>query len=303
MNTRSVISIVSLAALILSSCAKPIYQCGEARPEKFRASKRVMAVVDERDELCNTLDLRNNEIVGLKKNISSLKDEVSGLSLTLKKTEKKYDDLVDASLNQAQQMNLSLKQKSEELADKEKMLQDRERALRKLQQVVAHQDSVTNRLNDILRNALLGFRSDELSVEIINGKVYVSMSDKLLFKSGSANVESKGKDAIRMLAEVLEKNPDVDILVEGHTDNIPIRTAVYKDNWDLSVARATSIVRILTDDHNIAPIRVTASGKGEFAPRATNDSPEGRAANRRTEIILSPKLEEIMQLLKTNPAI
>lgn len=299
MKRRNVLIIFCLVTVMMYSCAKPIYQCGDSRPEKFRASKRVMAVVDERDQLCTTLDARNNEIAGLKKNISSLRDDVAGLNLTLNNTEKKYNELMDASLNQAQQMNMSLKQKSDELADKERILQDRERALKELQQVVAHQDSVTNRLNDILRNALLGFRSDELSVEIVNGKVYVSMSDKLLFKSGSANVEAKGKDAIRMLAEVLEKNLDIDILVEGHTDNIPIRTAVYKDNWDLSVARATSIVRILTSDYHIAPVRVTASGKGEYTPKATNETPEGRAANRRTEIILSPKLDEIMQLLKT----
>lgn len=291
MKSGNFILIIGLTAIILSSCAKPIYQCGESRPEKFKASKRVMAVVDERDQLCTTLEMRDNEIVVLKENISVLKENLSS-------TEKKYNELVDASLNQAQQLNMSLKQKSDEIAAKESLLRDREKALTELQQVVAHQDSVTNRLNDILRNALLGFRSDELSVEIINGKVYVSMSDKLLFKSGSANVESKGKDAIRMLAEVLEKNYDIDILVEGHTDNVPIKTAVYKDNWDLSVARATSIVRILTGNYHIDPIRVTASGKGEYSPKAINETPEGRAANRRTEIILSPKLDEIMQLLK-----
>jgi chemotaxis protein MotB len=126
------------------------------------------------------------------------------------------------------------------------------------------------------------------------------MSDKLLFKSGSAAIESKGKEAIQVLAGVLDKTPDIDILVEGHTDSIPIRTAIYRDNWDLSVARATSIVRILTDEYQIAPIRLTASGKGEYSPKASNATPEGRATNRRTEIILSPKLDEIMQLLKTD---
>ena len=107
-------------------------------------------------------------------------------------------------------------------------------------------------------------------------------------------------DAIKVLADVLNKNKDIDILVEGHTDSNPIKTALYSDNWDLSVARAISIVRILTDEYKIGPTRLTASGKGEFSPRATNSTPEGRASNRRTEIILSPKLDEIMKLLKTN---
>jgi chemotaxis protein MotB len=124
------------------------------------------------------------------------------------------------------------------------------------------------------------------------------MSDKLLFQSGSSAVENKGKDALKLLAGVLDKNPDIDILVEGHTDNVPIKTSVYKDNWDLSVARATSIVRILTNDYKIAPTRMTASGKGEYFPKVDNETPEGRAKNRRTEIILSPKLDELMKLLK-----
>ena len=300
MKTGNILLIFSLLAFMASSCAKPIYKCGEARPAKFKASKRVLAVVNERDQLCNTLSLRNSEISSLKTTIASLNNEVAGLNSTLKDWENKYNALTDASLNQAQQLNLSLKQKSDELARKEKLLEERERSLTELQQVIARQDSITARLNNILRNALLGFRSDELSVEIINGKVYVSMSDKLLFKSGSASIESKGKDAIKVLADVLDKNRDIDILVEGHTDNVPIKTAVYRDNWDLSVARATSIVRILTDEYSIAPIRVTASGKGEYSPKESNDTPEGKARNRRTEIILSPKLEEIMNLLKTS---
>jgi chemotaxis protein MotB len=110
-------------------------------------------------------------------------------------------------------------------------------------------------------------------------------------------VEDKGKSAIKALADVLNKNQDIDIAVEGHTDNIPIKTALYSDNWDLSVARANSIVRMLIDEHHVTPTRLTSSGKGEFSPRASNDTPEGRASNRRTEIVLSPKLDEIMKLL------
>jgi chemotaxis protein MotB len=178
------------------------------------------------------------------------------------------------------------------------LLSEREKALAELQNVIARQDSITKRLNNILRNALLGFNSDELSVEIKNGKVYVSMSDKLLFKSGSSAVEVKGKEALKLLGDVLDKNTDIDILVEGHTDNVPIKTNIYKDNWDLSVARATSIVRILSVDYKIGPTRMTASGRGEYFPKAGNDTAEGKAKNRRTEIILSPKLDEIMKLLE-----
>jgi chemotaxis protein MotB len=300
MKTKNFLLIIGAVLLLVSSC-KPIYQCGQPVPDKNPLlSKRVKAVISERDELCNTLVLRDGEIVSLKENIEGLKGNISDLNQSITDIEKKYNELSGEKLSEAEQFNLALKQKSAELAAKEKLLAEREKSLNELQQVIARQDSITKRLNDVLRNALLGFNSDELSVEIKNGKVYVSMSDKLLFNSGSAAVEAKGKEAIKLLAGVLDKNRDIDILIEGHTDNVPIKTAVYRDNWDLSVARATSIVRILTDEYKITPTRLTASGKGEFWPRATNETAEGRASNRRTEIILSPKLDEIMQLLKAN---
>ncbi|HSO88236.1 MAG TPA: OmpA family protein [Draconibacterium sp.] len=300
MKTSNLILAFGIFALAAISCS-PIYQCGQPVPEKnLFASKRVKAVIAERDELCRTLETRDNEIVLLKENIESLKGNIAGLNQSITDIEKKYNDLSGEKLSEAEQFNLALKQKNDELNEKERLLKEREQALNELRDVIARQDSITKRLNDVLRNALLGFNSDELSVEIKNGKVYVSMTDKLLFKSGSAAVEAKGKEAIKLLAGVLDKNRDIDILIEGHTDNVPIKTAVYRDNWDLSVARATSIVRILTEEHKIEPTRLTASGKGEFSPRATNETTEGKALNRRTEIILSPKLEEIMQLLKTN---
>ncbi|WP_372772985.1 flagellar motor protein MotB [Mangrovibacterium sp.] len=307
MKTRYLFLFIFSGALFLSSC-KPFYQCGQVKPKRqLFVSERVQTVLGERDSLCSLADQRENEINSLNKTIAGLNGDVAGLYLSLKEQEKKYQDLTDEyqdltdeKLSQSASFNLALQQKSDELSAKEKLILEREAALKELQQVISRQDSVTNRLNNILRDALLSFKSDELSVEIKNGKVYVSMSDKLLFKSGSAAIETKGKEAIKVLADVLDKNRDISILVEGHTDSIPIRTAVYRDNWDLSVARATSIVRILTEEYKITPIRLTASGKGEFSPRDTNTTPEGRARNRRTEIILSPKLDEIMQLLKTN---
>ena len=301
---KNLILLIAAATMAFYSC-KPIYQCGNAIPEKKpRVSRRALAVIEERDDLCATLASRDSEIKGLKSDISGFKNDISGLNADisglnnqLSTIERQYQELNNDKLSQAEQFGIALRQKSDELTEKERLLIERERVLADLQQTVAYQDSITRRLNDILRNALLGFQSDELSVEIKNGKVYVSMSDNLLFRSGSAAVEAKGREAIKVLAGVLNNNPEIDILVEGHTDNVPIRTAIYRDNWDLSVARATSIVRMLTDEHKIVPDRLTASGKGEFAPRSGNETPEGRANNRRTEIILSPKLDEIMQLL------
>ena len=147
-----------------------------------------------------------------------------------------------------------------------------------------------------MADALVGFNASELSVAVKNGKVYVSLQEELLFPSGSAVVNKKGKEALGKLADVLNSNPDINVEIEGHTDSIPIR-GKYADNWALSVARSTAIVRILTDDYNVNPVRVTASGRSKYDPVDTNDSPEGRARNRRTEIILAPKLDELMKLI------
>ena len=283
--------------LVMNSCAA-VYKCGDPKPAKQPAmGKRLESVVKERDRLCTDLAAKEKENAGLKKNLTDLTDQFNILTTKNNDLQKKYETLVNMSLSQTDKLSKALMLKSEELNAKEKLLTEREKTLEEMNKVIARQDSITKSLNNILRNALLGFNSDELSVEIKNGKVYVSMSDKLLFKSGSSAVEAKGKEALKLLGGVLDKNVDIDILVEGHTDNVPIKTSVYKDNWDLSVARATSIVRILATDYKIAPTRMTASGKGEYFPKAGNDTVEGRAKNRRTEIILSPKLDELMKLL------
>ncbi len=305
MKKFNFILLAFFASFLFISCT-PIYRCGEAKPvKKLFLPKYITRVIDERDSLCSTLSARESQIVDLKgqlvdKNfdISKLQSEKAVLQSEKMELQLQYGDLMNQKLSQAEQLNLALKQKSDILAEKERLLLEREGALKELKKTIARQDSITKRLNDIIRNALLGFKSDELSVEVKNGKVYVSMSDKLLFKSASVTIEEKGLGAIKVLADVLSKNNDIDILIEGHTDNLPIRNAIYRDNWDLSVARATSIVRILVTDYKIEAVRLTASGRGEFSPKADNATPEGRAKNRRTEIILSPKLDLIMELLK-----
>jgi len=290
---KTTIGLISVSVLLFLSSCVPTYKCGDPIPEKkVFGGKKLKNLVNERNELCTNLAAKEAENAQLTTDLNNLRTDHERLN-------GKYDVLVDKNILQSDEYSKNLKEKSDELIKKEKLLADREKALKEMQQIIARKDSITNRLNDILRKALLGFDSDELSVEIKNGKVYVSMSDKLLFKSGSSTIEAKGVDALKVLADVLNKNNDIDILVEGHTDSIPIKTALFKDNWDLSVIRATSIVRILSEDYKVSATRVTASGKGEFFPKATNTTPEGRAKNRRTEIVLSPKLDEIMNLLNS----
>jgi len=297
---KSIIKLILISIVIFLSSCVPTYKCGEPIPnKKIIGSKKLKNLVKERDELCTNLAGKEVENAKLSTEKMKLKSDLTTLQNQHQTLNEKYNGLLSESSSQSDQYNKTLKEKSNELTQKEKLLADREKALKEMQQIITRKDSITNRLNDILRNALLGFNSEELSVEIKNGKVYVSMSDKLLFKSGSVAVESKGVEALQVLADVLNKNADIDILVEGHTDSIPIKTALFKDNWDLSVVRATSIVRLLSQDYKVSSTRVTASGKGEFFPKATNSTPEGRAKNRRTEIILSPKMDELMNLLNS----
>ena len=174
---------------------------------------------------------------------------------------------------------------------------DQAKRLKTLQDRIQAQKDVMSNLKTSIANALINYKTDELSVYIKDGNVYVSLEEKLLFKSGSDVVDPKGKEALKSLVSVLNNTKDITVLIEGHTDNVPIKTKQFEDNWDLSTARATSIVRIMTTDYGFDVNRITASGRGQFHPIKTNDTDEGRAGNRRTEIILSPDLNEIYKLL------
>jgi chemotaxis protein MotB len=311
--------------LVLSSCG-PVYKCGDPRPAtKPGGGNRFVALLEERDELCDDLKEKEAENIRLTdRNVvlehendslitrtGELKKEYAQLEDTHNKLIDKHDQLNREHINLGERYSAmmsdnfqrgyyfeeQLKNRERKLIEKEKELAERQKRIEELERIIAEQDSIAKRLNRLLREALLGFKSDELTIEIKNGRVYISMSDKLMFQSGSAKVESKGKEALAILARVLNQNTEFDILIEGHTDNVPISTSRYKDNWDLSVDRATSMVRILADEHNVKETRLTAAGRGEFMPRASNDNAEGRAQNRRTEIILSPKLDELMNII------
>ncbi len=182
-------------------------------------------------------------------------------------------------------------------ASSEMTISEQAARLRNLENIIQSQQDVMFNLRNSIAEALVKYKADELSVYIKDGNVYVSLEEKLLFKSGSAVVDPKGKEALKSLSQVLNDTPDITVVIEGHTDNIPIKTALYKDNWDLSTARATSIVRLLTDDFAVDPKRVTTSGKSQFHPVQTNETDDGRASNRRTEIILSPDLNELYKVL------
>ncbi|MBD0279457.1 MAG: OmpA family protein, partial [Flavisolibacter sp.] len=182
----------------------------------------------------------------------------------------------------------------------QQQLEEEQRRLAQMRQLMDQQRQAIENLRQKMVNALVAFKPEELSVFVKNGKVYVSLQESLLFPSGSAVVNPRGKEALGKLAQALNSNPDIGVLIEGHTDSIPIKGR-YEDNWALSTARATAIVRILTSTYGVDPTRVTASGRSKYEPVDTNETPEGRARNRRTEIILAPKLDELMRLLEQTP--
>jgi chemotaxis protein MotB len=315
----------ALVSITLTSCG-PVYKCGDPRPEtKPGGGNRFVALLEERDDLCDEVKIkekenirlsdrneelvnendslitRNGELVKEYAELENTHNELIGKHDELKKEHinlgERYSSMMSDNFQRGYYYEEQLKNREQKLAAKEKELAERQRRIEELERIIAEQDSIAKRLNRLLKEALLGFKSDELTIEIKNGKVYVSMSDKLMFKSGSAKVESKGREALAILGRVINQNTEFEILIEGHTDNVPISTSRYKDNWDLSVDRATSMVRILADEHKVDETRMTAAGRGEFMPRASNDSAEGRAKNRRTEIILSPKLDELMNMI------
>jgi chemotaxis protein MotB len=200
--------------------------------------------------------------------------------------------------DQLNQLSAKLDKEREELDNLQKEATQKNASLIELQKILARKDSVVDALKQKVSAALLGFENQGLSITKKNGKIYVSLDEKLLFASGSTEVDARGKAALHKLAGVLEQNPDINITIEGHTDNIPIVPgSKFSDNWDLSVQRATAIIRILLDGTKINPKRLTASGRGEYQPVDKGNTPEARQKNRRTEIILTPNLDELFSIL------
>jgi chemotaxis protein MotB len=221
-----------------------------------------------------------SQIASQESSIGQLKQQIGDLN-------KKVADLTNQAGNQQNQLNMTKEQ-----------LADRQRRLVALQALMDQQKKAIQDIRKKMTDALVGFNSSDLTVAIKNGKVYVSLSENLLFPSGSATVNPKGKDALGKLAQALNTDQDITVDIEGHTDSVPIRGR-YQDNWALSVARSTAIVRILTTDYQVDPTRVVASGHSSYDPVQSNSTADGRAQNRRTDIILSPKLDELFKLLES----
>ena len=273
---------LALATTLLSSCVvgrKKFEQSENARWRAYYSRDSLAALLDDSRAQYAALDQR----CGMLMNDTAL----------LKKSIRNYQTMLANNQTENKKLNSSL-------AEKIKELQEREQTIAQLQGMIEAQQQKVKDLLASVKDALLGFSSEDLTVTEKDGKVYVSLSDKLLFESGKAIVNQQGKVALGKLAEVLNKQTEIDVYIEGHTDNVPIHTAVFQDNWDLSVIRATSVVRILTETYSVNPLHIQPCGRGEFKPVDTNESAEGRAHNRRTEIIMAPRLDKLLQLLQAN---
>jgi len=261
------------ASVLLSSCvvSKKKFEIAEAGR---------LAALYSRDSLAELLGVSRYDCALFNDRVNALMTDTA----LLKGSIRNYQALLASGQNENQKLSANL--------------QDRERTIAELQRMIAQQNQKVKDLLSSVKDALLGFSSDELTVREEGGKVYVAMSDKLLFESGKAIVNEQGKAALGKLAEVLNRQTEIDVYIEGHTDNVPIKTAVFQDNWDLSVIRATSVVRILTETYGVNPLQIQPCGRGEFKPVDLNTTPEGKARNRRTEIIMAPRLDKLFKMLE-----
>lgn len=269
----------------------------KTRTEKASLESELGTLKTKQSDLEKAYAKSSKELDSLKKEHEKLSGYYNNLLNNSGKLSRDLKEQKDQLL--ALEENLTLaKARNEELAAN---LAEREKRVSELERVLAEKEKAVNALKQKVSEALLNFKENDLTVEVRNGKVYVSLAEQLLFKSGSVAVDPKGASALQQLAKAVKDNQDINIMVEGHTDNVPIgRTSQYmNDNWDLSVLRATSIIRILSGA-GVSPKQITASGRGEHVPLLENTSAEGRQKNRRTEIILTPKLDELFQILEAN---
>mgnify|MGYP002787561846 CR=1 FL=1 len=261
----------------------------------------------------------------LSKQLSTLQKDTAALHQNLEATTKRLHELEKDHaqissyyknlLNSSGKMNRDMAMQQEQLlaiqlrleqTKKENdslniSLMEREKKVKELEQVLANKDKAVQDLKNRVTNALLNFKESDITVKVKNGKVYVSLAEQLLFGSGSITVDSKGVSALQQLAKAIKDQRDINILIEGHTDNVPIsrKSQYMQDNWDLSVMRATSITKILTNA-GVSPRQITAAGRGEFQPLLANDSDGNKQKNRRTEIIITPNLDELFKILESN---
>ncbi|HLU51769.1 MAG TPA: OmpA family protein [Flavobacteriaceae bacterium] len=276
---KKIILFSGLIALTLTSCV----------------SNKKYAELEQKQK--NTQDLLNTATVklnscleersALQTKVNSLQSHIASLESTNQGLIKTIGDFTELSKKGAENLEKSLES-----------LKEKDLTIRKLQDAITRRDSVNLALVQSLKGAVGDMDDTDIEISVEKGVVFVNISDKLLFASGSYNITTRAKEVLGKVAAVVNNKPDFEFLVEGHTDNVPISRSGIKDNWDLSVLRATSVVRMLQDEFGVDPARMTAGGRGEYVPIANNSTAEGKAKNRRTRIVVLPKLDQFYEMIE-----
>lgn len=272
--------------MLLASCVSQ---------KKYSDAENRAKLLEERSQFCeNDLKLKQNEVLVLKTNLENEENKVNVLEKQIDYFKSTNTNLLDrlSDLSVVSKTGAeSIKQSLEALNEQNKYIKD-------LTTNMQRKDSLNLVLVMNLKRSLDNFDDEDINIEVKKGVVYISISDRMLFKSGSFKISDRAEEVIGKISKIVNDHKDLDILVEGHTDNVPISTECMMDNWDLSVKRATSIVRLMQTKFNLDPQRMTAGGRSEFIPKSTNETSQGRALNRRTEIIILPKLDQFFELLE-----
>ncbi len=307
-----------MIGLLSGSCIVSKKKYDDMLAQKVKAEGELSDKSDKLDKANGDLTELGEHLKRLKQDTTELNENVRASVKKLKLLNMEYEQLnsfYKNSLSNSGKLNRDVAQQKEQLLaiqdnlEKTRKLNDslssglaeREKKVKELEEVLSNKDKAVTDLKNRITSALLNFKENDLTVKVKNGKVYVSLAEQLLFGSGSIDVDPKGATALQQLAKAIRDQHDLQIMVEGHTDNVPIskKTAYMQDNWDLSVMRATSITKILIKA-GVSTHQIVAAGKGEFSPLSPNDSPQNKQKNRRTEIIITPNLDELFKILGTN---
>jgi chemotaxis protein MotB len=274
--------------VIMSSCvSKKVLQTEQVKYTELQTEyNKLQTQLKE----CNDLTAENaGKKAALENELAALQKQVDYLNTNNTQALKQLENLSVISSSQAE----SIKKSLDNISSKDAYIQGLQSALNK-------KDSLNLVLITNLKGAIGNLDDKDINIKVDKGVVYIDISDKLLFKSGSYEVAERAKEVLGKVAMVLKNQPDIEFMVEGHTDNVPYRgNSILTDNWDLSVKRATSVVRILKDQYGISPAKMTAAGRGEFLPVSDNSTADGKAANRRTRIVILPQLDQFFKLLET----
>ena len=279
---KNVLFVVLVGGLLLSSCA---------------SKKDLANCQTENKSLTESLQSAREDLAAKNARIAALEEQQKGMQQALATSEKKYTKLqesLDKSLSNANQNNISI----EKLVDQ---INESNQYIRHLVEVKSKSDSLNMVLTNNLTRSLSKEEMKEVDVQVLKGVVYISLADNMLYKSGSYEINSRASQTLSKIAKIIKDYKDYDVLIEGNTDNVPISKPNIRNNWDLSALRASSVVQALQNDYGVDPKRLTAGGRGEYNPLATNDTEQGKQRNRRTQIIITPKLDEFMDLIGEAP--